>query len=377
MPFEDATAAASSGPASQWAAPVRPCRSVFAYEQQGRLGEGTYGVVFRGKDVASGELCALKSIKASSFALQHEGFPLTALRETGVLLRLRHANVVGLREVVVEDAERCAWPPYCAFMVQEHFDHDLRQLLLAFGASDGFSQGEVKSILEQLLRGLAALHERWVLHRDVKTANVLYANSGGRVALCDLGMARRYEEPRRSYTPECVTLHYRSPEMLLGERKYGPPSDVWSLGCLFAELVLKRTLLPGEGELDQLCRVVQLLGPPDERSWPALAGYDAWQRSPLAKGSTDFASSSRSGGSARQRLRAALPRSSPNGLSCLQEQGVDLLARMLEYNPASRITAQDALRHAYFAAEAPPPTPPSQMPAFDATTKAKRYSPAL
>lgn len=368
------------GPAGHVAAPpsesgaVRPCRSVFAYEQQGRLGEGTYGVVFRGKDVASGELCALKSIKASSFALQHEGFPLTALRETGVLLGLRHANVVGLREVVVEDAGRAAWPPYCAFMVQEHFDHDLRQLLLAFGASDGFSQGEVKSILEQLLRGLALLHERWVLHRDVKTANVLYANSGGRVALCDLGMARRYEEPRRSYTPECVTLHYRSPEMLLGERKYGPPSDVWSLGCLFAELVLKRTLLPGQGELDQLSRVAQLLGPPEERSWPALASYDVWLRSPLAKGSSggSTSTSTSTSCSARQRLRAAVPRTSPNGLCCLQDQGVDLLARMLEYNPASRITAQEALRHAYFA-EAPPPTPPSQMPAFDATTKAKRY----
>jgi cell division cycle 2-like protein len=124
-----------------------------------------------------------------------------------------------------------------------------------------------------LTSALEYCHDRWVFHRDLKTSNLLM-NNKGEVSICDFGLARYYHEPPRGYSPTVVTLWYRAPEVLLSDTgkgiktNYGPAIDVWSLGCIFAELVLFTPLLAGQGEIDQIKKIFELLGTPDEKSWP-------------------------------------------------------------------------------------------------------------
>ena len=130
-----------------------------------------------------------------------------------------------------------------------------------------------------LTSALDYMHDRWVFHRDLKTSNLLM-NNAGEVKVCDFGLARYYHEPLNKYSPTVVTLWYRAPEVLLadggrGEKtEYGPGLDVWSLGCIFAEFVLRAPLLPGQGEIDQVKRTFELLGTPDEESWPGCTSLD-------------------------------------------------------------------------------------------------------
>ena len=130
----------------------------------------------------------------------------------------------------------------------------------------------------QMLRGLAHMHDRWFVHRDIKPSNLLY-NNQGRLALADFGLARPYGEPARPYTHMVVTLWYRAPELLMGQRTYDSTAiDMWSTGCVFAEVIRRKVLLRGEGEIDQLDKTFKLLGAPSEANWP---GYSSL---PNAKG---------------------------------------------------------------------------------------------
>ena len=130
-------------------------------------------------------------------------------------------------------------------------------------------EAEVKCLLRQLLSAIEHMHRRWFIHRDLKTSNLLY-NSAGKLAVCDFGLARKYEEPIRAYTPTVVTLYYRSPELLLGAQTYSTGVDMWSVGCIFAELLTTKPLFPGSGELDELDKIFKVGHPchPLPRSCP-------------------------------------------------------------------------------------------------------------
>ena len=147
-----------------------------------------------------------------------EGFPITALRETNVLLALRHPNIVRVREMVVgKKADQ-------VFMVMDYLPHDLRAFMDNMPSQ--FRTAEVKCLLRQLLDATAFMHKKWFLHRDLKTSNLLINNEGV-LCVCDFGLARKYGDPIRPYTPTVITLYYRPPELLLGETTYSTEVDVW------------------------------------------------------------------------------------------------------------------------------------------------------
>jgi len=110
------------------------------------------------------------------------------------------------------------------------------------------------------------MHKNWVIHRDLKPSNLLYSNKGN-LTVCDFGMARKYNSPVLKYTREVVTLWYRCPELLLGASTYCTPLDLWSVGCIFAEMLSTKPLFPGEGEIDQMNKIFTMIGAPSEEKW--------------------------------------------------------------------------------------------------------------
>ena len=133
-----------------------------------------------------------------------------------------------------------------------------------------FSNAEIKQLMVQLLRAIEHMHRHWFIHRDLKTTNLLYSNRG-ELVVCDFGMARKYDSPIAPYTKEVVTLWYRPPELLLGSPTYTVALDMWSVGCIFGEMLAGKPLLPGEGEVDQISKIFKLVGVPSEERWPGFS----------------------------------------------------------------------------------------------------------
>ena len=242
------------------------------------------------------------------------GVPSTAIREISILRELQHPNVVSFKDVIHVEKN--------LFLVFEFLDQDLKRYM---DSVQSLSPMLVKSFLYQLINGIAFCHSRRVLHRDLKPQNLLI-NHLGALKLADFGLARAFGIPVRHYTHEVVTLWYRAPEILLGARKYSTPVDIWSIGCIFAEMSMKQPLFPGDSEIDQLHKIFHALGTPNETIWPGV--------SQLPDHKTTFPN--------------WVSRPISASVKGLDPQGLDLLSRMLVYEPEKRITAFDALRHPFF-----------------------------
>ncbi|XP_061994309.1 cyclin-dependent kinase G-2 isoform X2 [Rosa rugosa] len=238
---------------------LQGCRSVDEFERLNKIDEGTYGVVYRAQDKKTGEIVALKKVKMEK---EREGFPLTSLREINILLSFHHPSIVDVKEVVVGSNLDSI------FMVMEYMEHDLKALMETM--KQPFSPSEVKCLMLQLLEGVKYLHDNWVLHRDLKTSNLLL-NNRGELKICDFGLARQYGSPLKPYTHLVVTLWYRAPELLLGAREYSTAIDMWSLGCIMAELLSKEPLFNGKTEFEQLDKIFKILGTPNETIWPGFS----------------------------------------------------------------------------------------------------------
>lgn len=285
------------------------------YPKLEKIGEGTYGIVYKARDSETGNLVALKKIRLETEA---EGVPSTAIREITVLKELEHPHIVKLLDVVHVDKK--------IYLVFEYLTQDLKKLLDSPGNHSGLSEKEVKSYLSQMLKGIAYCHSHRVLHRDMKPQNLL-VNANGLLKIADFGLARAFGLPLRNYTHEVVTLWYKAPEVLLGSKYYTTAVDVWSIGCIFAEMLKGRTaLFPGDSEIDQLFRIFRTMGTPDETIWPGVQQLPDFKPSFPKWQGTSF--------------EQLFPK-----LDC---DGVNLLMKLMMYDPSKRLSARQALTHSYF-----------------------------
>ncbi|XP_063975365.1 cyclin-dependent kinase 11B-like isoform X2 [Diachasmimorpha longicaudata] len=318
---------------------IQGCRSVEEFQCLNRIEEGTYGVVYRARDKRTEEIVALKRLKMEK---EKEGFPITSLREINTLLKAQHPNIVTVREIVVgSNMDKI-------FIVMDYVEHDLKSLMETMKQKKQvFIPGEVKCLMQQLLRAVAHLHDNWILHRDLKTSNLLLSHRGI-LKVGDFGLAREYGSPLRQYTPVVVTLWYRAPELLLNGKEYSTPIDMWSVGCIFAELVRMEALFPGKSEIDQLNRIFKELGTPSDRMWPGYSKLPMVQKITFGHYPVN---------NLRQRFHMFL-----------KDQGMELLNKLLTYDPAQRLTAEDAVKHGYFT-EAPLAINPDMFPTWPAKSE--------
>nr|ODN85227.1 CMGC/CDK/CDC2 protein kinase [Cryptococcus depauperatus CBS 7841] len=276
---------------------------------------GTYGVVYKAKDINTGLIVALKKIRLEA---EDEGVPSTSIREISLLKELSNDdNIVKLLDIVHSEAK--------LYLVMEFLDMDLKKYMDTIGEKDGLGPDMVKKFSYQLIKGLYFCHARRILHRDLKPQNLLI-NKSGDLKIGDFGLARAFGIPLRTYTHEVVTLWYRAPEVLLGSRHYSTAIDMWSVGCIVAEMATRQPLFPGDSEIDEIFRIFRLLGTPDEDVWPGVRSlpdykptFPQWHAINL----TDV-------------------------IKGLDSDGMDLVAQTLVFDPAHRISAKRALGHPYF-----------------------------
>jgi serine/threonine protein kinase len=248
---------------------LRDLSDAFTVENQ--IGEGVYGKVHKARDVRTDDAIALKKVK-TDLTVEKEGFPITALREIQILKELAHQNIVALHEVALGDSDKSV------YLTFEYLEHDLSGLMESRSA--GLTEDHIRCYMKQLICGVAHMHSRNVLHRDIKASNLLIS-SNGLLKIGDWGLARRQadEDGTQHYTNRVITLWYRPPELLLGATKagdgYGPSVDVWSIGCILAELLYAKPILPGNTEIEQLSLIFELCGTPTVEDWPEVYGCES------------------------------------------------------------------------------------------------------
>lgn len=304
--------------------------SVNDYEKLNRVGEGTYGVVYRARHKKTDKIVALKRVRMDD---TKAGFPISSLREINILLNIRHENIVELNEVVAGSSLNSI------FLVMEYCEQDLASLL--DNMTNRFTEAQVKCIVLQVLKGLDYLHSNFYIHRDLKLSNLLMTDYGC-VKIADFGLARKFSEPIQPMTPVVVTLWYRAPELLFGSKQQTTAIDVWSVACIFGELLLHKPLLPGRTEFNQIELIVSLLGSPNETIWPGLSKFEFFESFSLKQ-------------QPYNNLKHTFP--------WLSQSGIDLLHSMFMYDPNKRATTSECLKSKYFI-EKPLPCEPDLMPSF-------------
>ncbi|PHZ15406.1 Serine/threonine-protein kinase SSN3 [Rhizopus microsporus ATCC 52813] len=312
------------------------------YEIIGFISSGTYGRVYkaRSRNKDDPREFAIKKFKPDREGDTHHyvGISQSACREIALCRELRHENVVALEEVLLEDK--------AIFMVFEYAEHDFLQIIHhhLHAQKKPIPEIVVKSLLWQLINGVAYLHANWVLHRDLKPANVLLT-SDGVVKTADLGLARLFNKPLAPLfngDKVVVTIWYRAPELLFGARHYTKAVDMWAVGCIFGELLALKPIFKGEeAKIDnkksvpfqrsQLTKIIEVMGTPTKERWPSIDQLPDYPH------------------------LASFPQC-PNNLKQVyqmmvcpkSESAFNLLSALLEYDPAKRITAEKALNHPYF-----------------------------
>lgn len=298
------------------------------YSKDRKVGEGTYAVVYVGKQIQTKRQIAIKEIKTGLFK---DGLDMSAIREVKYLQELRHPNVIELIDVFMSQDNNLN-------LVLEFLPCDLEVLikdqLVVFKSAD------IKLWLLMTLRGLHHCHRNFILHRDLKPNNLLLAPDG-QLKIADFGLARAFGNANEDFTAKVVTRWYRAPELLFGARHYTGAVDMWAVGIIFAELMLRTPYLPGKDDMDQLDVTFKALGTPTEQIWPNVSNlpmYNALRVYPPPL---------------RQELR--------NRFSAATEKALDLMILMTQLDPARRFDTTQALLHDYFT-ELPLATAPEELP---------------
>lgn len=296
------------------APPPSPYGKVENYTKLEQLGEGSYATVYKGISKVNNAVVALKEIRLQ----EEEGIPFTAIREASLLKGLNHSNIVRLHDIIPTKEH--------LLLVFEYLHTDL--CLFLEERPFGLHAQNVKLLFFQLLRALQYIHEKSILHRDIKPQNVLLSVQG-ELKLADFGLARAKSVPSRTYTNEIVTLWYRPPDVLLGSTEYTTSLDIWGAGCIFVEMISGFPLFPGvKSAYDQLTKIFKVLGTPQRSDWPVIKKC-AYNRD-------DFNSY----------LKEPLYHQTPRLRTQLYAE--ELAENMLQFDPNERITAKAAMRHPYF-----------------------------
>ncbi|KAL8250594.1 hypothetical protein R6Q59_034287 [Mikania micrantha] len=297
------------------------------------IGRGAYGIVCSSVNRETNEKVAIKKIHN---AFDNRIDALRTLRELKLLRYLRHENVIRLKDVMVPIQRKSFKDVY---LVYELMDTDLHQIIKS---SQALTNDHCQYFLFQLLRGLKYLHSVNILHRDLKPGNLLI-NANCDLKICDFGLARTNNGKDQFMTEYVVTRWYRAPELLLCCDNYDTSIDVWSVGCIFAELLGRKPLFPGTECLNQLKLIVNILGSQREENIEFIDNPKA--RSYIK--SLPF-----SAGTSFSRL---YPHAHP--------LAIDLLQKMLVFDPSKRISVFEALRHPYMSQlHDPNMDPPVQVP---------------
>lgn len=300
------------------------------FEKMHQVGQGTYGSVFVGKDKGTGDIVALKRINTEQ---EENGFPITAIREVKILKALNHSNVVNLLEIVTSKEK--GEIPKNVFMVFEYLEYDLTGVLET--PEIRFTQDHVKSWSHQLLLGTHYMHKNKIIHRDLKASNLLI-NKRGELKIADWGLARSWNSDMKRLTNKVITLWYRPPELLLGCFDYTTKIDMWSVGCIIAEMFRRTGFLKGANEATQLDLIFRTCGHPTTKDWP-----DIHKRCRLWKNFEPAPTEDRFPDRLSEALKAQLP--NPRWMT---DNAIDLIRKLMMLNPESRWSAQQALDADYF-----------------------------
>ena len=277
-----------------------------------KIGEGTYGEVYEAIDnTNNNRRVAMKKMRIEN---KDEGIPITALREMCILKHLHNENVVELYEII-QDVDKIV-------LIFEYADMDLKMYI---DKVKGIKDVKIiQSFTYQILNGLYYCNINRIIHRDLKPQNLLIT-SDLKLKLCDFGLSRMFSLPMGKMTHEIITLWYRPPEVLLGIENYTTKVDSWSIGCIIAEMITGKPLFPGDCEIGQLFKIFEIMGTPNEETWPGITKLKDYS--------------------------LLFPQWKPKKLKDLfpnfDKDGLDLMEKFLQMDPDKRITIKDALNHPF------------------------------
>ncbi|CAH2045421.1 unnamed protein product, partial [Iphiclides podalirius] len=302
-------------------------RDVASYSVEGRIGEGAHGLVFKARHLPTGREVALKKILIKNL---EDGIPINVMREIKALQLLRCKYIIKLYDMFPRGMSLVLVLEYMCSGLWEMLHHNQQELSIP----------RVKTYAQMLLKGTRYMHAHYVMHRDLKPANLLI-NYEGTLKIADLGLARLYwPDGGRPYSHQVATRWYRAPELLYGARFYSEKVDLWSVGCIIAEMITKQPLFAGESDIEQLAIVLQHLGTPTEDSWPGHSELPDYHK-------------------------ITFPESSPTPwtelLPGVEPEALDLIKSFVLYDANKRISAKEALRCAWLHARPFPATMP-EMP---------------
>jgi len=297
------------------------------YEKIEFLGEGQFATVYKARDIQSDVIVAVKKIKLGSRTEAADGINRTALREIKILREINHPNIISLLDVFGHRSDVSLVFEFCQTDL-EIIIRDNRFVL---------TPANIKAYMVMILKGLRYLHVNWILHRDLKPNNLLVGEDG-QLKLADFGLAKTFGSPDRIYTHQVVTRWYRAPELLFGARLYGPGIDVWAVGCILAELLLRVAFFPGETDLDQLSKIFSVTGTPDDTKWPGVKSLPDF---------VDF------------KFMPGIP--FHDIFTAADDDLLQIMGSMLSLDPRKRFSCDDLLKCPYFTNK-PYPSNPKNLP---------------